>query len=113
MPASRSISWKIAAASSGGKASSRRTLVTSCDQTKNGSRMNDRPGARSWTIVTMKLIDPKSDDVTMRSMPASQIVWPLEARIVSGGYDVQPDCAGPPGSTKLASMRIPARRYVQ
>jgi hypothetical protein len=44
--ARRSISWKTAAAWSGGNASSSRNAVTSCAHTKNGSRKKLRPSAR-------------------------------------------------------------------
>ena len=63
-----------------------------------------RPLARSCTIVTMKLIDPSSDDVIRKTMPMSHTVWPMVAMTESGGYDVQPDCAAPPGMKKLASI---------
>ena len=45
----------------------------------------------------MKLIEPSSDDVIRKIMPMSQAVWPSGAMTDSGGYEVQPDCAAPPG----------------
>ena len=90
VPASRSISCSTPAASSGGNASSSRNDVTSCAQTKKGRRMKVRPLARSCTIVTMKLIEPRSDDVIRKTMPKSHTVWPTVAMTESGGYDVQP-----------------------
>ena len=58
-------------------------------------------------MVTMKLIEPSSDDVIRKIMPMSQPVWPMVAMTESGGYDVQPDCAAPPGRKKLTSMITP------
>ena len=76
VPARRSISCSTPAASSGGNASSSRNDVTNCAQTKNGSRIQVRPFARSCTIVTMKLTEPSSDEVIRKTMPISHIVWP-------------------------------------
>src|SRR5262249_48123967 len=70
---------------------------------KNGRRMKLRPLARSWTIVTMKLTEPSSDDVIRKTMPTSHIVWPPWLITERGGYEVQPDCAAPPGRKKLTS----------
>ena len=68
--------------------------------------MKLRPVARSWTIVTMKLTDPRSDDVIRKTMPTSHIVWPFPDAITdSGGYDVQPDCAAPPGHEEAREHR--------
>ena len=65
-------------------------------------------------IVTMKFIEPSSDDVIRKIMPMSHHVWPLVAVMTdSGGYDVQPDCAAPPGTKKLASMTTPPTKYTQ
>ena len=75
--------------------------------------MNVRPGARSWITVTMMLIDPSSDEVINSSIPASQIVWPVVAMSASGGYEVQPLLAAPPGATKPASITMPPARYTQ
>src|SRR5204862_400639 len=103
--ATLSISCSTPAASSGGNASRSRKLVTNCAHTKNGSRKKCSPLARSWMIVTMKFIEPSSDDVIRKIMPVSHIVWPSVAVMTdSGGYDVQPDCAAPPGMKKLVSM---------
>ncbi len=85
VPARRSISCSTPAASSGGNASSSRNAVTSCAQTKNGSRIQLRPLARSWTIVTMKFTEPRSDDVIRKIMPISHQVWPPSSTIDSGG----------------------------
>ena len=74
-----------AAACSAGKASSSRNAVTSCAQTKNGSRNQVSPGARSCTIVVMKFTAPSSDEKIRNSMPASHHVWPWGARSDSGG----------------------------
>src|SRR5262245_21996160 len=112
-PASRSMSCMTPAASSGGKARSSKNEVTSWAQTKNGRRKYERPGARSWIVVTMKLIEPSSDEVIRKIMPMSHIVWPWPAMIDSGAYEVHPDCAAPPGTKKLASMVTPPRKYDQ
>ncbi len=85
VPATRSINCSTPAASSGGNARSSRNDVTNCAQTKNGRRMKVSPFARSWTIVTMKLTEPSSDDVIRKIMPISQIVWPVVAMSESGG----------------------------
>ena len=105
MPATLSISCSTPAASSGGNASSSRKLVTNCAHTKNGIRKKPSPLARSCTIVTMKLTEPSSDDVIRKIMPMSHHVCPFVAVMTeSGGYEVQPDCAAPPGMKKLASI---------
>ena len=84
--------------------------MTSCAQTKNGRRMNVSPFARNWKIVTMKLTEPRSDDVIRKTMPRIQTVCPSVAMTESGGYDVQPEFAAPPGMRKLASMSRPPGR---
>ena len=64
--------------------------------------------------MTMKFTEPSSDDVIRKTMPISHNVWPLVAVMTdSGGYDVQPDCAAPPGRKKLASIVTPPRKYTQ
>ena len=78
VPATRSISCITTAASSGGKASRSRNAVTNCAQTKNGSRIQVIPLARSWMIVAMKLTAPRSDEVIRRMNPTSQSVWPFQ-----------------------------------
>ena len=50
--------------------------MTNWDHTKNGSRKNVSPGARSWMMVVMKLIEPNSDDVIRKTIPISHSVWP-------------------------------------
>ena len=78
------MSWRTAAASSGGNASRSRNEVTSWHHTKNGSRMKVRPRARSCTMVTMKFTEPSSDEVMSRTIENSHMVWP-DSRIESGG----------------------------
>jgi hypothetical protein len=107
---SRSISCSTAAACSGGKAISSRNDVTNIAHTKNGRRMSVSPGARSCRIVTIMLIELSIDDSTSRNMPSSQAVWPIVAMSESGGYDVQPEAAAPPGRKKPAIMTRPAAR---
>ncbi len=87
--------------------------MTSCAQMKNGKRMNVMPGVRSCTIVTMVLTDPTIEDVASRNRPASHAVWPIVAMSASGGYDVHPDCAAPPGRKKPAIITRPPARYSQ
>jgi hypothetical protein len=94
VPATRSINCNTPAASRGGNASSSRNDVTNCAQTKNGRRIHVSPFARSCTIVTMKFIEPSSEEVMRKIMPISHHVWPGEM-FASGGYDVQPACAAP------------------
>ena len=84
MPATRSMSCRTAAPSSGGNASSSRNEVTNCAQQKNGSRMQVSPGARSWMVVAMKLIAPSSDEVIRKTIPRSHSVWPGPAMSASG-----------------------------
>ncbi len=55
----------------------------------------------------MKLIDPSVDEVMRKTIPTSHQVWPLEAMTDRGGYEVQPDCAVPPGTKKVAIMMSP------
>ena len=74
----------VAAASSGGKARSRRKAVTSWVHTKKGNRMNVSPLARSWIMVVMKLIAPSSDEVIKKIIPMSHTVWPVPARMARG-----------------------------
>tara|TARA_B100001971_G_scaffold31417_1_gene25832 strand:- start:42 stop:236 length:195 start_codon:yes stop_codon:yes gene_type:complete len=64
----------MAAASKGGKARTRRKDVTNWAQTKNGSLNQDKPGARSWTIVTIKFMDPNRDEVIKNTIPISHMV---------------------------------------
>ena len=79
-------------------------------QTKNGIRSRVSPRARQATTVANRLTAPIIDDTPSRKMPASHHVWPDEATIASGGYDVQPELAAPPGSAKLAIISSPATR---
>ena len=46
--------------------------MTSCAQQNTGRRPIVSPFTRMFSIVTMKLIAPKSDDVMMITMPISQ-----------------------------------------
>ena len=73
-----------AAASSGGKARSRRKAVTNWVHTKKGNRMKVSPLARSWIVVVMKLIAPSSDEVIKKIIPMSHIVWPVPAMMARG-----------------------------
>ena len=73
------------ATSSGGKAKSRRNADTSWLQTKKGRRISVKPGTRSWIIVAIMLIAPRSDEVMIAIMPISQKVWPMVATTASGG----------------------------
>ena len=58
--------------------------MTNCAQTKKGKRMNVSPFARSWIVVTMKLIAPSSDEVIRKIIPISHHVWPVPAMLASG-----------------------------
>src|SRR3954463_12398000 len=104
------ISCSTAAASSGGNASNSRNDVTNCACTKKGKRMYDSPFARNWMIVTMKFTEPSRDEVIRKTIPISHHVCPADAMTDSGGYDVQPDWAVPPGTKKLASINRPPGR---
>ena len=84
VPATRSMNCMRPAASSGGKARRSRKAVTNCAQTKKGSRIQVMPGARSWMIVAMKLTEPSSDAVMLKTMPRSQIVCPLNQKRMAG-----------------------------
>ena len=61
----------------------------------------------------MKFTEPSSDDVIRKIIPTSHIVWPVVAMTDSGAYDVQPELAAPPGTTKLASITTPPRKNDQ
>jgi len=80
---------------------------------KNGRRNHVSPGARSWTMVAIVLIEPSSDDRISRHIPASQNVWPIVAKSASGGYDLHPELGAPCGEKKLAIITIPPTRYSQ
>jgi hypothetical protein len=84
VPPTRSISCMTPAASSGGKARSRRKAVTNCAHTKKGNRMKVRPFARSWIVVVMKLTAPSSDEVIRKIIPMSHHVWPVPAMLATG-----------------------------
>jgi hypothetical protein len=56
------------------------------------------------------LTEPNSADTISRNIPTSQNVCPVVAKSASGGYDVQPEFAAPPGRKKLASMTSPPAR---
>src|SRR5688500_9135998 len=107
VPATRSMSCMTAAASSGGNPSSSRNAVTSWAHTKNGRRKKDRPRARSWKMVTMKLTEPRSEEVIRNTIPVSHQVWPAVAVTDNGAYEVQPELAAPPGTKKLANITTP------
>src|SRR5207302_5072379 len=64
-------------------------------------------------MVTMKLIEPSSELVMIRTIDRPQIVCPTEAMSESGGYDVHPDCAAPPGMKKDDIMRMQPGRNTQ
>ena len=88
--------------------------MTSCAQTKNGSRIQLRPLARSWTIVTMKLTEPRSDEVIRKTMPISH------QRLAAELDDRQRRIRRPAGAArrrrgmkKLASMTTPPTKYTQ
>ena len=46
----------------------------SCDHTKKGNRNHVMPGARSWMIVAMKFIAPRSDELIRSAIPISHNV---------------------------------------
>ena len=68
----RSINWRMPAASSGGNASSSRKAVMNWTQTKNGKRSQVIPGARMLMMVTRKFTAPSNDDVISSTMPINQ-----------------------------------------
>src|ERR1017187_876163 len=119
VPAMRSINCITPAASNGGNASSNRKPVTNCAQTKNGNRIHVSPFARNCIIVVMVLTDPRSEEVIRNTMPVSHIDCPVKSEWLGGGitergaYEVQPDCAEPPGTKKLHSMTMPPMKYTQ
>ncbi len=83
--------------------------MTNCAQTKNGSRIQVSPGARNWMMVAMKLTEPSSDEVIRNTMPMSQKVCPsVGIDVASGEYEVQPDCAAPPGNEEAGEHDHPA-----
>jgi hypothetical protein len=58
-------------------------------------------------MVTIILIEPRSEDVIRKTMPRIQKVCPVVAITARGGYDVQPELAAPPGKKKLTSIIMP------
>src|SRR5437764_1297007 len=116
VPKTRSMNWKMPAASNGGNANKSRKAVTNCAHTKNGNRIQVIPGARNWIIVAMKLTEPSKEALILNTMPESQRVCPLKngwnpipesAIPARGGYEVHPDFAAPPGTKKLTNMKTP------
>src|SRR5689334_2698880 len=107
------MSCRTPAASSGGNARRSRNEVTNCAQTKNGRRIHVIPFARSWMMVTMKLTEPRSEEVIRKIIPISHQVCPSVAMTESGGYDVQPEFAVPLGNVKLRSITRPPGAYIQ
>ena len=59
--------------------------------------------------MASRLTAPSIADTPSRKMPASHHVWPDEAMIASGGYDVQPELAAPPGSDEAGHHQQPGR----
>jgi hypothetical protein len=52
-------------------------------------------------VVVMKFSAPRSDEKMIRSIPTSHKVWPWPGAVAdSGGYDVHPLFAAPPGDKK-------------
>src|SRR6476660_5911219 len=72
-------------------------------QQNSGSFISVMPGARRLRIVVMMLIDPMIDDAPM--MCTAKIVrsMPMPDCTVSGGYNVQPPDAAPPGTNSDSS----------
>jgi len=96
-----------------GNARSRSTTVTSWAHTNTGIRPRLIPLARMFSVVTMKFTEPSSDEAMMMTIAISQIVWPGGAATDKGAYDVQPDCAAPPGARNADSITMPPTRKAQ
>ena len=76
MPRCRSNSSMMAAAVSGGNASTPRIAEMKYDQTVSGIRSIDMPGARRQKMVAMKFRPLMVNDAMNRAMLSSQTVCP-------------------------------------
>ena len=56
------------------------------------------------------MIEPSNDDVIKKIMPISHTVCPVVAISESGGYEVQPELAAPPGKAKPANIATPPKK---
>ena len=110
VPACRSIRSIIDAAVNEGKARRPRIEAKSIDQVNSGSSIMRRPGRRIARIVARKLSPPRVKLTMKRAMATSHrscprldpAIAPLRAE--SGGYEVQPEAAGPDGVKNDASI---------
>ena len=60
------------------------------------------------------LFERINERLTSGTLESQRLLVPLLVEMsASGGYDVQPDCAAPPGAKKLTSMVTPPRKYTQ
>ena len=87
--------------------------MTNCAQTKNGSRMQRQAlGAQlhDRDDEVDRAEQRRGDQEDHADQPHRLAVGAMTA---SGGYDVQPDCAAPPGWKKLASIVTPPTKYTQ
>src|SRR5262249_62278522 len=80
--------------------------------TNSGMRCIVIPGVRMFRMVTRKFIEPRIDDVPRMITATSHRLWPNGPRSDSGGEEVQPASAAPPGK-KPPSNSIPAGGGIQ
>ena len=95
-----------------GMENSSSTLVTSWVQQNIGMRSRVMPGARSWKMVTRKLIDPRMELMPGMMRPSTSRSTPVSGVCVeSGAYIVQP--VGAPPNRNDSSMSAPPARSIQ
>jgi hypothetical protein len=89
----RSVKSLVIAPPKTGSDNNKRIAVTNIDQTKRGKRAKVIPGARLLTMVTIKLIAPKIDEIPAKCKLTTLISTPGPAwwnASLKGGYKVQP-----------------------
>ena len=58
-------------------------------------------------------MEPRREEVIKKTIPSNQYVCPIVAISESGGYDVHPEFAAPPGKKKLINIITPPMKYTQ
>src|ERR1700761_3250690 len=94
VPKLRSQISMVMAPASTGTASTSRKAVTSSAQMNSGILCSVMPGARMLKMVTMKFIDPRSEDTPARCSAKSVQSIPMPYSKFdndNGGYSVQPE----------------------
>src|SRR5215203_2844850 len=86
----------MSAAARAGVAMSWMNDVVRMAHTNSGMRCMVMPGVRMFRMVTRKLTEPRIDEVPRIITPTIHRLCPYGARMLSGGYAVQPESAAPP-----------------